>query len=114
VRRLDLKYALALRRLYPSSRSDASVLLQCLELRRLGAFDVEGHCSEENLCSFQAGGIGARRTWRVFMIQTDSKDSNRLPLWETSELEDSMLHFAAGVWLGLELGRMEFSTKMER
>jgi hypothetical protein len=37
-----------------------------------------------------------------------------LPLWETSETKDSMLLFAAEVWLGLELGRMKFSTKIER
>jgi hypothetical protein len=56
MRRLDLKHTLALRRLHPSSRSDASVLLQCLEVRRLRAFDVEGHCSEGFLVLKQKAG----------------------------------------------------------
>jgi hypothetical protein len=44
VRGLDLKHTLAFRRLRPASRSNAFILLQRFELRRLRALDVERHC----------------------------------------------------------------------
>jgi hypothetical protein len=53
MRGLDLEHAFAVgRRVHPAGRSDAGVLLQDVELRGLGAFDVERHCLSNEGCDW--------------------------------------------------------------
>jgi hypothetical protein len=51
----------------------------------------------------ESGRLGWASPERALKSWISLEDPNCLPLWEASELEDSILPFAAEVWLGLEL-----------